>query len=107
MSRYVVLVQSREARSGTAGRPIMTADGEWFVVVVEPEGWVEATSQSYKLGHPIPADAKPFFSKEAAERFAQRWKGHPWWCEPNGNYQVLEVKPKIRVERHVVGYEIA
>jgi len=92
---YAVVVESKEARSGAVGKPIITRAGEKFIATVEPGGWVEATSSHYRPGS-IPKDAKTFTSFAAALRFARSWKGHPWWVIPNGNFEIIKVQPVYR-----------
>ena len=81
---------------------IMTQEGDPFLVLNDNEGWVPATSIRYKPGK-LPADTKIFKSKEIAENFAKNWKGHPWWCVPNGEFKIIKVKIKYR--KVVEGYE--
>lgn len=95
MSKFVLIVEGKEARS-RSGCVVIPA-GEKFLVVEEPEGWVEATSCSYRgnlrRSRGLQSQAKVFDSVAAATEFAQCWKGHPWYCKPNGNYEVIEVRP--------------
>ena len=98
MKKFVLIVESKEARSGH-NDTVMTRNGDKFLVTLEPEGWVEATSEIWsdlysKRG--FPNSVKVFNSEEDAVKFAKRWKGHPWWCVPNGNYEVIEVTPRFR-----------
>lgn len=88
---YALIVQGREMK-GDSGH-IMTRNNEWFLVLDEPEGWVPATSIHYSEGNSIRKDAKLFKTPEEAEAFAKTWKGHPWWCSPNGKFRVVEVEP--------------
>ena len=76
-------------------------------MTIEPEGWVEASSSrvSYNEGA-VPVDLKTFETRDKAETFARRWKGHPWWCSPNGTFEVVEVVPRQVVEAKIVGYEV-
>lgn len=91
---FALVVESHEAKavSGT----VLTKDGELFWACVEPEGWVEATSSRCTDKNCVPGDAKIFKNEEAAGKFAARWKGHPWWCKPNGNFEVIRVEPVYR-----------
>lgn len=102
--KYVLRVQSKEAWSQVSGPPI-TNEGDWFWVIDEPEGWVPASSVRSQDAERIPAGAKAFDSKEQAEAFAKKWKGHPWWCRPNRNYQVFKVMPVFKQIR--IGWEKA
>lgn len=101
---FGLVVESREAKS-TAGHTL-TKNGERFWVTVEPEGWVDATSVRVDwVKEKVPYDLKTFPTREAAERFAKKWKGHPWWCNPNGNYEVVEVTQRYKTTPD--GYSLA
>jgi hypothetical protein len=106
MSKFVLIVESKEARSGY-DNSVLTKAGDKFLVTIEPEGWVEATSSrwtgSLNESNGFPIRAKLFDSKDAAVKFGKRWKGHPWYCKPNGNFQVIEVKPIFK--QVLDGYE--
>lgn len=94
---YALIVTTKEVRSGAKGNPIITQEGDRFWVVAEPEGWVEATTTRYTTHtNRIPYAVKAWDTIEAAVTFAKRWKGHPWWCEPNGEYEVVEVVPQYK-----------
>lgn len=83
--RYILIVQSRDDR----GR-----EDEWFLVIKEPDGWVSATSTRWNGDNKhITESVKTFSSREAAERFAKKWKGHPSWCNPTGKYEIVAVEP--------------
>ena len=97
---YALIVEGKEARS--ANGTVMAEEGEKFLVVKEPEGWVEA--DSCRWDGSVGADVKKFSSREAAEKFARKWDGFPWWCVPNGNFEVVEIRPKyVKV---LDGYEV-
>lgn len=100
---FILIVESNEARSGVKGNPVLTKKGDRFLVENENEGWVEATSSRWR--EKINKGAKLFETAAEAESFAHRWQGHPWWCRPNGNYEVINVKPVF--EKITVGYERA
>ena len=89
---YAVIVTSSEQRSGSEGNPIITKDGDRFWACVEPEGWVEATSSRYVDDTHVPGDVKTFANEKAAETFAKRWTGHPWWCSPRGEFEIVMVE---------------
>lgn len=96
-TKFVVLVESEEARSSVAGNPVLTKDGDRFWVTTDREGWVEANSVKMEGLSSIPVDAKPFKTREDAEEFALRWNGHPWWCKPkHGKHEVIEVRETYR-----------
>jgi len=107
MNKFALIVESGEARSSDDA--VLTEDGDKFLVIIEPEGWVEATSSRWdgnlKSSNGFPHDPKLFKSPEAATKFAKRWGGHPWWCNPNGNFEVIEVRPVF--EQVQVGYDFA
>lgn len=88
---YVVKVQSRIAISQYNGA-VITKDGAWMWVTKDSNGWVEASSVHAHPKGPIPVTAKPFETREKAEAFARRWRGHPWWCIPNGTFKIIPVK---------------
>ena len=101
---FVVIVSSKEAKSGVEGNPVITRDGERFVVLVEPGGWVEATSCRYNQGDVLPPDAKTFKTLASAKQFARRWKGHPWWVVPDGNFEIIQVKRITRTRKYTHGF---
>lgn len=92
-TKFALIVAGKEARSGDAQKTVMTVAGERFWVMNEPDGWVEATSVRVDSSQRIPADVKVFATAADAEKFARRWKGHPWWCKPNGVFEVVPVSP--------------
>jgi hypothetical protein len=91
---FALKVRSHEARSGP--EDIITAEGSWFWVVDEPNGWVEATSSpcNYEPGK-VPNNVKTFKTEWGAAEFAVDWKGHPWWCKPDGTFEVVRLKPRM------------
>jgi hypothetical protein len=100
---FILIVEGKEARSGSEGSPIIAHQGKKFLVIADKDSWVEATSWTYIPGMTFPTSSKIFPTKEAAEEFASRWKGHPWWCIPSGKHEILEVTEKT--ETVVIGYE--
>ena len=88
---YALIVQGKEMKSENG--TVMTRNKEWFLVISDPEGWVEATSIQHSLGNSIRKDAKLFKTSAEAAEFAKHWKGHPWWCSPTGKCRVIKVKP--------------
>lgn len=93
---FVIKTECKQASSGAKGNPIMTHEGDKVWVVKEPDGWVEATSRSVVYCPNPPLDCLVFNSYEAAEKFIKRWKGHPWYSVPNGNYEIIEVEKKYK-----------
>ena len=88
---FALIVSSLQVKSG---KDTMTESGERFLVMVEPEGWVPATSSLYK--GEIYGGAKLFETAEAAEDFAKTWRGHPWWVKPGKKFEVIEVRQKFK-----------
>jgi hypothetical protein len=99
MNRFAIIVTGSEVKS-TAGNTL-SEEGQRYWVVIEREGWVEATSRHYQRA--VPEDVKLFESETSARIFADRWSGHPWWCKPK-SYEI--VKLKERYERIMTGYEV-
>lgn len=89
---YTIIVTSKEARSGTIGKPIMTHAGDKFFPIIDNDGWVEASSIRITdyFKDRLPPYLKTFPTFEAADAFGKRWKGHPWWCIPDG-YEVIKI----------------
>ena len=104
MKKFIVIVESLAAIASSGN--IVTKNGEKLLVINDPENWVEATSRSLNFykNENLPKDVKTFDSHETAERFAKRWKGHPWYCKPSGKFEILEIKPVY--EQVLKGYEI-
>jgi hypothetical protein len=106
--KYVLCVQSKEAPAGL-GRAPMTEEGDWFLVMEDvPDHWVEATAMRVTLpfdpAYIFNTDVKVFDTAAEAAAFAQRWGGHPWWCRPNGTFQIYEVSAHYKVTTKHVGY---
>lgn len=93
--KFALFVRCKEVKAFDGA--ILTVEGQWARVCVEPEGWVEATGSKLARGDELSAstpigDAKLFDSHAEATAFAERWKGHPWYVVPNGQYRVVEVR---------------
>jgi hypothetical protein len=108
MNKFALIVESGEVRS-QYNDAVITKDGDKFLVVIDTEGWVEATSSwwdgSLKSSGGLPLNLKLFESFDAATEFAKRWGGHPWYRKPNGNFEVIEVRPVFQQVQ--VGYDFA
>ena len=37
--------------------------------------------------------SKQFNSEQEAHDFMKKYKGHPWYYIPNGNYEVIKIQP--------------
>ena len=84
---FAVKVQSKENQ--------FAEKDSWFWVTYSEEEKIEKSSL-IKESHPIPPNVKLFSSEEEAEEFAKQWEGFPWWCQPNGNYEVVLLIPIIK-----------
>lgn len=91
MSAFAVIFKAKETRSGLPGNPVVTRAGSEFIVAIEPDGWVEATSLHVPLSKELPEDLKTWKTADEAERFMKRWKGHPWYARPE-SWRVIEVE---------------
>jgi hypothetical protein len=98
---YAVVFECKEARVGIGRRPIVTAAGTKALLLVEPEGWVPATSGEFSGSF---AGAKRFRSEADAHEFMRTWGGHPWYNTPNGKYELIELRPVY--EQVVRGWEV-
>lgn len=97
---YALVVEGKEAKSSSG--TIVAYEGEKFIVSNDTEGWVDATSQTWH--GIIRKDVKIFKTKERAKEFVQRWEGFPWWCRPNGNFEIIKIRP--RYKKVLDGYEV-
>ena len=101
---FAVIVHSKEMLA--YDKSIMTKEGERFWATVDREGWVEASSSRARVNEGVPGDVMTWPTREDAEKFARRWKGHPWWCSPNGTFEIVELIPRKVIETKIVGYEV-
>ena len=99
MTKFAIIVTGSEVKC--ISNNILSEEGQQYWVVIEREGWVEATSRHYQRA--VPQDIKLFDSEDDAKAFADRWEGHPWWCKPK-SYEI--VKLQERYERIMTGYEV-
>lgn len=90
---FVIFFKCKQALA--FDKTVLTKAGELAAVMEEPEGWVEATAWSVPDTNTIPGCAKTFDTYAEAEKFIKRWKGHPWYCVPNGEYEIVEVVPRM------------
>ncbi len=90
---YAVRYECKEAiaKSGSivtkCGDTVYVKSGEWGL------------TSSYRLDK----DILTFETEELANEFMKTWRGHPWYNITNGNYEVVEVKPKFK--QVLTGYE--
>ena len=97
---YALVVEGGEAKSSDGA--VIAEEGQKFLVIKDTEGWVEAES-IYWNGN-FTKDVKTFDTEEEAKEFAQRWEGFPWWCRPNGNFEIIKIRP--RYKKVLDGYEV-
>lgn len=90
---FVVFFKCKQALA--FDKKVLTKEGQLAVVMEEPEGWVPATSAAVHSTADIPRGVQIFLSKEKADTFMKKWKGHPWYYVPNGEYEVIEVVPRM------------
>lgn len=101
---YAVIYKCKEARYGLKDRTIITREGDEALLCIEPEGWVPATSRMFREGCGF-GDAVMFGTEEAAHTFMEKYRGHPWYSIPSGEYRLVALKPKFRLVPD--GYELA
>lgn len=95
MTKYAIKTKCKDAY--TSDGCIVTKSGHEVWVCNEQDSWVEATGQSVNFSpDTIPCSIKVFDSKVEAEIFIKKWKGHPWYYVPNGEYEVVEVEPQYK-----------
>jgi hypothetical protein len=99
MNKFAIIVTGSEAKSSYDS--VVGKENQLYWVIMEREGWVEATSRDYQPA--VPKDIKLFDSETSAIAFAKRWSGHPWWCKPK-SYEIVELQE--RYERVMTGYEV-
>lgn len=86
---FGLIVTGKEVPCADKSRPLMTQEGERFWVTLDYWG---DTSSRCDDASKVPGDVKLFETEEAAATFAKKWKGHPWWCKPRGEFQVVKVE---------------
>lgn len=99
---FAVIVVGKEARSAAPGKPIVTNHGDKFWITTEPDGWVPATSTRCMDLNSVPGNVKCFDTIKSANEFASSWPGHPWWCSPTGEFEIVELVPEY--QSVLVGY---
>lgn len=99
-AKFAVVVNSKQVKAYDGS--ILTEEGARKLAIIEQDGWVEATSSGFT--GTIRADAKLFSTEKEAVDFAKRWEGHPWYCQPNGEYEIIEVVPEYKTIQQLIGY---
>ena len=100
MSSFVVVVESFEARSEYG--KVITKNGQKLLVTFS-EGWDSSSDWNGNINSSS-NEPKLFESIDSATAFARKWEGHPWYCKPNGNFEIIEVRPVYKQVQD--GYEI-
>ena len=94
-NRYIVVYECKEAKSDDGS--VMTKRGEKALLCKGEWGPTGSPDKScFGVGA-----AMRFNSEQEAHEFMKQYKGHPWYCIPNGKYEVIKVKPVYKqvVER--------
>ena len=91
---FAVIVTGKKVLNGSLA--VMAEEGQRFWVLIEDSGWVEATSATFRDKKLVPANVKTWRTRSAAVNFGKRWTGHPWWCVPNGTFEVVKLTPFYR-----------
>lgn len=73
---------------------ILVKEGTPMWVMVEPEGWVSATSRQGDKDAP-PKGIKTWETVAEAVTFMRNWGGHPWYAVP-GTWEILPVVPVMK-----------
>jgi hypothetical protein len=95
MSKFALLVQCHEAVSAPPNETVITKEGQWRLVIDGEWGETSVNTDGPRIIE-TRTDMKLFPSREAVAKFMKKWKGHPWYCVPNGNYKAIEVEPTYR-----------
>ena len=98
MSSYAVVVESRDVFSGFW---LKTWEGTKFIAVKDEWG---TRSQKWTGSLNDVENPKVFHSVNAAINFTKKWHGYSYDCDPNGNFEIIEVRPVYKQVQD--GYEI-
>lgn len=101
--QFALIISCQKVKSNIDETSIMTEEGEQVWISRSDFCPTSTTMFMYPRENP-PTDLMTFSSKEKAEEFAKQWKGHPWYYIPNGNYEVVTIRPKmVEVQK---GFEV-
>jgi hypothetical protein len=99
---FAIIVTGKEVPcDATPDRPMTKESERFWVCNIEPAGWVPATGTSLSFSKDPPRDIKTFKTRDAADKFAKKWKGHPWWVVPK-SHEVVELEPVYKVDCYKV-----
>ena len=92
-AQVVYVVRFRAQRALSSDGSLITAEGARCWVVKEPSGWVQATSRGIHIfGDDKPFDdVKTWDTAEEAQKFMEKWEGHPWYARPR-SWEVVPVR---------------
>lgn len=95
---YALYIQSKEVKD--AQGYVYTVDNTWFLILKDEWGdtgvAVEGVgSLAFTFVYSWKA-LRTFNTIDAARDYAAAFKGHPWYCSPNGTFEVVEVMPTFR-----------
>ena len=96
MTKYAVVIYCKEHYHGN---DLVTKKDE-RVIVTNGE-WGDTSSDFDP--NDIDKDVKIFATKESAEKFAKKWKGHPSYYNPSGQFEIIELEP-VTVQK-IIGYK--
>lgn len=89
---YIARVQSHEYKYP---KGVTTEARTWFWVTwSETDHWISSREVNHPLG--MVDDPMVWETRDEAEKLLKQWKGHPYWCVPNGIYEILEVRPHMK-----------
>lgn len=74
-----------------------------FVIGKDQYAWVVderdmITCRFIGATNDIPLSVKTWEDRTEAEKFIGKWEGHPWFCQPNGEFEVIDLKPIYKIE---------
>lgn len=89
--KFALFVQCKQVLS-TWGH-VINAEGTWFRLDKgeDLEAWATQIDTAPAQAK-VPTETKLFDTPKAAAEFYARWRGHGWQVQPNGVYEVLEVR---------------
>jgi hypothetical protein len=107
---FAVTFRAKEARSALENA-VVTPAGTLMLLAVDPEGWASATGRrlwpkeaaAFAESGSLPARAKVFETREAADDFMRSWDPHPWYAAPE-TWTVVEVQRQTTTVETTAGW---